>query len=233
MKRRFVNILAMCRTVQSYLEDRVILWGTIPALVAAVAEFKSHLDAIDGYEQTRTSGTKGATKVKQDAKTAMLASAVTIAGAVRAFASKTKDGKLFASVDFSAASLRAVRDAEIANVCQVIHNAANAHLTALADYSVTAPTLAAFQSQITAYADQATGPREKRSANRAATEMLKVEFAATERVLVEQIDGLLAAFETSQPEFFAGYRAVREVIDIPAAKKSKTATPLVPAPAHA
>jgi hypothetical protein len=68
----------------------------------------------------------------------------------------------------------------------VIHNAANANLAALADFAITAPTLAAFQSQITAYAGQAPGPREKRSANRAAGEMLKVEFAAAERVLAEK-----------------------------------------------
>jgi hypothetical protein len=230
MKRRLLNLLSMFRTVQAYLEDHVILWGTVPALVAAVAELKTHLDAIDGYEQTRTSGTKGATNVKRNAKTAMLASAHTIAGAVRAFASKTNDGVLFAKVNYSASSLKAIRDAEIANVCQVIHDAANANLAALADYSVTAPTLAAFQSQISAYSDHSTGPREKRSANRAATEMLKVEFAAAERVLTEQIDGLLAAFEKSLPEFFAGYRAVREIIDIPGRKKSKSPAPPVPTP---
>jgi hypothetical protein len=117
MKRRLLNILSMFRTVQVFLEDRVVLWGMVPALVAAVAELKSHLNAIDGYEQTRTSGTKGVTKVKQNAKTVMLASAVTIAGAVRAFASKTNDGKLFASAEYSASDLKKVRDAEIANVC--------------------------------------------------------------------------------------------------------------------
>ena len=60
--------------------------------------------------------------------------------------------------------------------------------------------------------------------------MLKVEFAAAERVLTEQIDGLLAAFEVSLPEFFAGYRAVREIIDIPVRKKSKSPAPPVPTP---
>jgi hypothetical protein len=228
MRSTLLNRLARNRTVQAFLLSHKTIWQMVVALLAAVDEFGAHLDAIDAYDRELTSGTKGVTRDKRSVRQQMSDAALTVAGAVRAYASKTGNATLFDKMDYTPSSLKKVRDAEIGNVCTAIHDEAQAHLAALADYGVTAPTLAALNDLIDVFGGKVTQPRAKRSSNRAAGEMLPVEFASADRVLAEEIDGMMKLFAVSQPEFYAGYLATREVIDQPGVRKAKTPPPTPP-----
>ena len=91
----------------------------------------------------------------------------------------------------------------------------------LADYDVSAATLTDFQSKITAYGGVNGKPRSARSNSRAAGELLKTEFAAVDRLLDKQLDGLMAKFKSSNPPFYAAYVAARDVVNHPGGHKSK------------
>ena len=222
MRKYRVNKLAMYVVVAAFMAAKKTIWEALVALGAALGAFQARIDTINDLEQSRLGGTKGVTADKKASRQSLTLSALTVAGAVRAFASKTGNGELFAKVNYSRSDLRKVRDAELGNVCQSIFDRANANLAVLADYGLTAETLAAFKSVIDEYTGHSTKPRTTRSAGRAAGEMLKVEFAAADRVLEHEIDGLVAKFQASEPEFYAGYLAAREIMDIPGNKKTPT-----------
>lgn len=88
----------------------------------------------------------------------------------------------------------------------------------------TSLTLADLQANIDAYIAVNGKPRTARSTGRAAGEFLEAEFVATDKVLDQQLDGLLTKFKASQPSFYASYVAAREIVDNPGGHNGKNGT---------
>lgn len=143
----------------------------------------------------------------------MIAAALEVAGAVFAYGSDIGSAELQAKVDYSLSDLRQARDTDVATPCQGIHDTANSHLAALADYSVDANTLADLQAKINAYGAMVAKPRSARSKKSAARTSLNTEFAEADKVLNDKLDRLMAKFRSSQPVFYSAYRTAREIVD--------------------
>lgn len=213
MDARKENKLSSYKAVETVLDENQNIWQGLVAFVAAVAAFKTSIQTINGLEQSRNGGTKGVTASKQAKRDAMSAAALEVAGGVRAYASANDDKELLAKVDYSASDFRNARDTEAATICQGIRDTANANVANLADCGVTANDLAALQTKINAYNAAIGKPRTKLSTNRAAGAMMDAEFDAADKVLDEQLDGLIEKYKVSQPSFYQAYVAAREIVD--------------------
>jgi hypothetical protein len=221
----------MFLTVQAVLDQNQSLWQSLVAFVAAYGKFKTSVQTINSLSQSLNGGTKGVTANKRLVRANMAEAAEAVAGAVGAFASATDNVELQDKVNYSANDIMRVRDTESPNIAQAIHDAANANIESLATFGVTAETLADLQSKINAYTGNVSAPRTTRSNNRAAGTMVETEFDAADKVLTEQLDGLMVAkFKKSQPSFYAAYAAAREIVDNPGGRPAKTVPQPMPNP---
>lgn len=221
----------MYRSVETVLDENQNIWQVLVAFVAAVAAFKSSIQTINSLEESRNGGTKGVTASKQAKRDAMTAATLVVAGGVRAYASAHNDEELRAKVNYTPSVLRNTRDTEAATICQGIHNTANGLVANLADNGVTPQTLTDLQTKITAYNAAIGKPRTKLSNNRAAGTMLELEFEAADKVLEEQLDGMIEQFKVNQ-SFYQSYLAAREVVDNAAGHASKNGGNAQPQPAN-
>src|SRR5438093_531124 len=175
----------MFKTVIALLGKNSAIWSVIPKLVAAVARFTASVEKIDSFDQSLNGGTKGVTSDKRNARTAMVDSAIEVAGAVFAYASDAGDGELRAKVDFSDSALRDLRDNAVGNTCQAIHDTAEEQLEKLGDCKVDADVLALLQNRITGFNGHLSKPQTKRSNNQAAGKMMDAEFQTADKLLDE------------------------------------------------
>jgi hypothetical protein len=213
MNTRQENKLSMYVSVQSLLEGNQTVWQTLPAFGSAFTAFKGSIQRINSLEQSRQTGTRGVTAAKQAAREGMASAALIVAGAVRAYASKNNDQELLAKVDFTSSNILRGRDTEAATICQGIHDSANGVVANLADFGVDAAGLTALQGKIDAYSAVLGSPRSRASTHRAAAGLKDDEFTAADRVLEEQLDGLVENFRVSQPSFYEAYQAARDVVE--------------------
>lgn len=232
MRANLENKLSTYLTVQAVIDKNQSRWQSLTAFVTAYGKFKASIQTINSLSQSLNGGTKGVTANKRLVRANMAEAAEAVAGAVGAYASATDNVELQDKVNYSASDIMRVRDTESPNICQAIHDAANTNLESLAAaYGVTAETLADLQSKINAYTGNVSAPRTTRSTNRAAGTMVETEFEAADKVLTEQLDGLMVAkFKKSQPSFYAAYVAAREIVDNPGGRPPKTVPQPTPNP---
>jgi hypothetical protein len=83
----------------------------------------------------------------------------------------------------------------------------------LAPYGITAATLTALQTRISAYVAVIGAPRVVRVKISTATEMLDTEFARADMILNDRIDGLMEQFKDSGTSFYADYKNARRIVD--------------------
>lgn len=189
------------------------IWQPVPAFVLAGTKFTDRVIKIDQLAMVRNGTTKGVTADKRAARAAMVGKALEVAGAVRAYGSDIGRSEWQAKVDYSPSDLRQVRDTVIVTLCQGIHDTANTHRAALADYSVDANTLADLQARINECNATVAKPRSVRSKRSAARSSIEVEFREADKVLDEKLDGLMAKYRSSQPVFYSAYTTAREIVD--------------------
>jgi hypothetical protein len=135
------------------------------------------------------------------------------AGLIYAYAAKTGNNTLRQAVDFSKSDLQRLKDAELAPVCQNIHDAGVANLAALGDYGVTAAKLAEFQTAINGYLAQIAAPRDA-IVDRKVTKANIVElFKQGDFILREVLDKLIEDFADDNPDFVKQYKSARIIID--------------------
>jgi hypothetical protein len=156
----------------------------------------------------------------------MCNAALPIAGAVHAYAVKSKNNELAAKTDFSLSDLMAGRAEKSAERCQNIYDAANTNLANLADYGVTAAKLALLKAAIAAYNLLITKPRDARVTGKTVTGNIDTEFDGLDESL-GIMDDLIPQFAPANQKFVDDYNNARRIVDAAASH----ASPVKPQPA--
>ena len=81
---------------------------------------------------------------------------------------------------------------------------------------------------ITAFGEVQSKPRQGRAARAAATKELKKLFVELDRTLSEQLDPLLAKFESTTADFDSEYQTARAFVDTAASHDSAAKTTQLP-----
>jgi len=215
------NELSSHVAVENVLNENQSIWQVVPAILAAYNALKTHIKAIQDFATAHKRSTKGVTATKRLRRIAMTDTTVEVAGGVRAYASAKSDEELLAKVALLPSDYFRARDTEVAGLCQGVHDAANAIVGSLADQGVTADGLKDLPDKIDEYSETVGKPRSAASNNRAAGKLADAEFEAAEKLLVEQLDGLILKFKTSQPAFYNAYRSARETVNNAAGHNGK------------
>lgn len=190
------------------------IWAGIPAFSATKGVFSNKIVSIHSVNAIQQGIITGIATDKKDLKVTMIDATAAVAGNVKALASQTNNNELFDAVNYSHSDLMKVRDENIADICQTIHNHANTHLVALAPFGITAPVLTALQLAITAYVVKVQAPGGAKIAKKTATANLRILFKDTDKLLDKELDPMMLQFKNTEPDFFKDYTSAREIIDL-------------------
>jgi hypothetical protein len=229
MDTKKFNKLSMYLAVEGICDASPATWQTLQAFSDAYTDLKTHVTNIQVLSQNQEQDTTGITQDKLAARQAMCAAALPVANAVHAFAVKTKNNTLAATVNFSMSSLMGGRDVQSRDNCQNIYAAATANIASLASYGVTAAKLTALTAAIAAFNLLISKPRDTRAQGRTVTGSLIAEFDAAD-VDLGIMDDL--AGQLGNAAFVSDYTNARTIVDVAAshASPAPTATATAPKP---
>jgi len=228
MTTKQLNKLTTALAVEGICDANTTVIATIPAFAASYADAQSHVTNIQTLWQAQAQNTKGIAADKQQARLAMCKTSLATAGAIHAYATKTKNNTLAGEVDFTLTDLMGGRDVQSAELCQNIYDTANTNLTALADYGLTAAKMNLLKAAIAAYNLLVTKPRETRAQGKTTTGSIQTEFDLLDEALVV-MDDLIPQFAPDNQKFVDDYNNARTIVDTSASH----ASPVKPTPAPA
>jgi len=226
------NKLSMYRAVITVLDNNAAEYAGVTALVTQVGNLHSSVDLIGQLAQTQTANITGVTLDKAMLQGQMVDMALRVAGALKAFASTGNNATLLQQADINKSTFTRARDDLRDDIAQQIHALANTNIAALAPFGITAATLSALQTRIDAYIAAIGSPRVARVKIKTATELLETEFARTDMILNDRIDGLIEQFKDSGTNFYADYKNARRIVNTggPSAPPPTPPTPPPPGP---
>ena len=203
----------MLNTVSAYMATNNSIWGSVPAITATVAEVNANIAKINdkmGRQQTPTTGaTDEKTQVRGDFEDQILL----IADQLSSLADKNKDKNLGAQVDLNISTLDKLSDDELEETGRRISALATANLGALAAYGIVQADLAALDALVTKFHGVKAAPRTVIAGRKGETDTIPDLIRDTKSLLRNQLDKQMTRFKKLQPEFFAGYRAARVIVD--------------------
>ena len=209
-------------------EDNAPLWAGIGGIEEGVASLEATVQAILDRSE-KQSARNGLAAQKKGARKALVGAAFTVCSGLKAYASAGEDKKLFAQSDYSRTALARGREADMVNRCQSLLKLGNENADALAaKYNVSANDVKALKNGIAAFGEVQSKPRQGRAASAAATKELEKLFAEMDKTLNEQLDPLLAKFESTNADFHSEYQTARAIVDSAASHDAAAKTMQLP-----
>src|ERR1035438_3772429 len=141
MTNKKCNKIVMALVLEDVCDANTTLLPQVPAFQEAYADAQTRVSNLQNLAQTQTQDTTGIALDKKHAREVMCQTALPIAGAIHAYATKNNSEELLAKSDCSLSDLLAGRDVQSAERCQNVFDLATANLTELADYGLTAAKL--------------------------------------------------------------------------------------------
>lgn len=219
----------MAQTVQSTLKRHQAVWSGLKAFADGVTELGALVAEIEAQAATQTQPS-GDADAKKEARLALAAYSVAIAGAVHAYATKNDLPDLAARTDYSETDLAKGRPADVISRNNDVLAAATENLAQLGDHGVTEEKLTKLGDLISAYRGAAPGPRNRRTKVSAATGALDTAFDTLDDLFKKQLDRLVLQFRADAPDFYAEYQAARVIVDNPGSRGDGGTPPTPPSP---
>ncbi len=213
---------SMFTVVDTVFDANAATVATVAALATAHSNLKAKIAALSSTAEEQQMVTNGITPDKNFTRDTLRNNTVTIAGLLYAYATSVNDIILQARSKITYSDLKNLKDDELVERAQTIHDDAFANLAQLPPFGITAATLTAFQNLIDIYETKAPAPRAKQSEKVALTEQVKTLIKETDSLLKDTVDKLMLNFKTTDVEFYNTYIAAREVID-PASQPTQVA----------
>jgi hypothetical protein len=229
MNTRQTNRLAMFKTVADYLDSNNAVWNGMAPMTVSLQAFKGKIvDAENAAQEQETP--KGVTDSKAAARDELEDVLFLTCEALGVLGHMSNDHELLAVTDLARSDLDRLPDDELITRAKVVLDRANARKTELATLQVTQENLQELTLRLQQFSNQKTQPRMASAGRAALTQSLESLIREVNSILRDQIDRLVNLFSRTNPEFVAGYRAARVVVDRVATHKTKTAGSAPPNP---
>ena len=206
------NRVTMFKTVDAYLDQKNAVWNGMAPFVASVTAFKTKLSDIDAAAQ-RVEAPSGATVDKTGARDDLEDVLFLMCQALKVLGHSSDDNDLFALTNLSASDIHRLTESELSNRAVSVLAEANARKTALATMQVTQANIDELGQAIQDFNTAKTAPRTD-TADRSAHFKSLAELIREENdILRNQIDPSVNLFRRTNPEFVAGYKSARVIVD--------------------
>lgn len=216
----------MGNTVSAYMDRNKSLWGGVKAMSDTVADVNAALGRIAEKIRKQRAPTAGAAVDKGQVRLSFEEKILEVADQLSALAEKNKNANLAAQVEMTPSSLDKLADDDLEETGKRVSGLATANLAVLADYGITQADIAALDSVMTQFHNVKSAPRTAIAGRAGETGTLPDELGALTSLLRNRLDKQMTKFKKSQPEFYAGYRSVRVIVD-----RGGSGGPAPPAPA--
>jgi len=208
------NKLSMGLAVQKVVNQNNGIWSGLPAFVTAFGDYETIIQDIQSNRVVQEMDTRGVTLDKAGAEAVLIEKTLVVSTGTYAYAVATNNNTLKEKVNYSPSDLRRSRDTILRDICQLIHDEANAVIGDLADYGILPADLTDLQNKIDAYNNAIAAPREAITDRSRATEELKEFFKLMDVVLNDRIDKIMEQFKKDNPKFHRQYFNARIIIDL-------------------
>jgi|SRR5438067_67225 len=230
MDNNQTNRVNMFKTVSAYLADHNSVWNGTAPFAAAVTQFNNNIAAIDTSAQKQETPS-GATHDKEGARDALEDVLFLMCEALSVLGHNAGDNDLLALTGVSPSTLHKLDAEALSNRAASVLGAANTRKTDLATLQVTQMNIDELDNALQTFNAAKTTPRTHTAERMAHTQSLASLIRETSGILKNQIDSLVNLFRRTNPDFVAGYRSARVVVDRAATHAAAApSTPIPPTP---
>ncbi len=198
----------------SYCDLNTAATAGIPNFALRLQDVKDKRVLIDGMNQLGGASTTGVTTDVRVLRALMISKAFKCASATLAFANSTNNNTLKALVNFTKAKLNKLANEDVDDVCQQIHDAADANTAGATPFGLVASDVTDLQAAVNLYRTKTGETRQaivsKSQANKQAHNMIR---ELIDELLVGQMDKMVNTIEETENMFWSGYFQAREIID--------------------
>jgi len=213
MNRTQTNRVTMYKTVDEYLVGRNSVWSTMAPFAAAMLQYRDKLAAIDPVAQRQETPVTGAGADKAEARDALEDVLFLTCQALGVLAHTNNDHELRALVDVRPTTLDRLGEEELANRAANVIAKADAQKTQLATLQVTQANLDELAEALSDFQAVKAKPRSAVVERAVQTGSLSGLIREAGNTLRDQIDPMVNLFRRTNPEFVAGYRSARVIVD--------------------
>ncbi len=213
MQKRLKNKFAMFTTVHTYLKDKSTLYMDNEEFISHANSLRNTIAEIRLKDDAGKKATKGKSKNKEVTKTSVTNQALAVAGALYAFAKKSGNQTLLASMNLNKTKLEKFRDTELITELNSIKDKATEFSAEIAKYGISSAKLESYTANIETYSnalgEQDTGAAQKKVAYTSLSALFKEADD-----LIDSIDRFMENYKDSNPDFYAGYKTARGIRDL-------------------
>jgi hypothetical protein len=203
----------MFSTVSTYMGENKSIWGGVKAMNETITEVNTRNGRIAEKAGKQQAPTTGAAQDKAQVRLSFEEKILEVADQLSALAEKNKNAKLAAQVEFTLSSLDKLADDDLEETAKRVSGLARGNVAALVDYNITQVDLTELDNLTTQFHGVKSAPRTAIAGRAGETITLPDEISDLTSVLRNQLDKQMTKFRKSKPEFYAGYRSARVIVD--------------------
>jgi hypothetical protein len=227
MNKQDENKLVMMKALLSFLKQNLAIWQNSQPFVSAVNELENLIAAIELTRQSTDIDQSGLVTEKNALKAKLVSRDFELTSQIYAMAGVKKDRVLQAQVNSTKSELDAQRGGELVSNSRTFVSIGRTYLNELSGYAIDAATLDSHDQLISAYENSLPTTRLSVSERKANNEKLKGLFANAKQLLNDQIKRMMVRYQSSNPDFYAGYLSASKVVDY-GIRHEKPVTPETP-----
>ena len=206
--------LSMYYVVKNTCEKYQTTWTANAVFAATYNLWAAKIPLIEQNRDAQLLETTGITTDKTTKRNSMTDKALFMINRMQSYANVVTNPELLENIKYSASDLKKKRDSDVIGICNIVTAKANANVTALATYGVTAAMITELQAAITAYMAVLAKPKVAKSQTKTATENLAKLFKEADDILNQRLDLDIELFKATKPEFHSQYKTARMIVSL-------------------
>jgi hypothetical protein len=223
MNKKQINRFNMYLSTVEFCEKNSAISSPLPSFNTNMNNLKMVADAMRLIVQHQAGDITGTTAVKKDFKETLVVWSADSARKLMAFAKLTKNQKLLKDISYSETDLRHLPDTTLPDTAMLIYNYGQQYLSELGSYQINNQTQETLLQAITNLKQSASTPRTEMIGKAQNTQQLIQLFKTGDEALAN-MDAVIEIVRLSQPDFYAGYKLARKVIETGNSKMSVKGT---------
>jgi len=234
MKEKYNNYFRMLLAAEEFLLANAAITVLRPALGRAITRLTGKIAEIDESEKARGGRATGLSGSKNEAENKLISLILSVASAIKSYASENSLTDLFKSVDFKRWELVKLKDNELVSKAGNIKLLAVDKIAALEEFGAVEADLTALDTLANDFKSHIGNIGVVRSGKTVETKNVGLLFDEAKVILEDQIDGLVETLKKDHSDFYNQYAAVRNVLDLGGShpKDEEETTPPPPPPAQ-
>ncbi|MHB8259251.1 MAG: hypothetical protein ACYDCN_10995 [Bacteroidia bacterium] len=210
MKQFQEDALGMLIAIKDVMNANSTIWRSNTVVANAVGTLASDIRAIGLTAANQRTNRQGATATKNQVKVALIADAVALALAGKAYAVFVNDATLKAACSITETRLIKTTEESLVGVCQTLYDDVNPYISSMGGYGVSPATQVGLQNNITNFSNLIGTPRAVQAVGVAATRLLDEQLRVAIAFVEEQLDALMNQYKVSDEAFYKAYHAARK-----------------------